>query len=149
MGRARFGAVEAWTQGASLVKLLLDTHVWVWSQLAPDRLSKRARTRLTAGDTELWISPVSVWELLLLSERGRVRLTPTAPLWIDAFFARVPAREAPLTRQVALLSREVRLEHQDPADRFLAATAAAFELTLVTADEHLIKGRGYRVLAAA
>jgi PIN domain nuclease of toxin-antitoxin system len=131
------------------LKLLLDTHVWLWTQLAPERLSKRARARLSANDVEVWISPVSMWEVLLLCERGRLRLAPTPRGWIDAFFSRVPAREAPMTRQVAMLSREVQVEHQDPADRFLAATAAAFDLTLVTADEHLVRGRGYRVLSAA
>jgi PIN domain nuclease of toxin-antitoxin system len=39
------------------------------------------------------------------------------------------------------------LAHDDPADRFLAATAEVYELTLVTADEHLLRGRGFRTLA--
>jgi PIN domain nuclease of toxin-antitoxin system len=131
------------------MKLLLDTHVWIWSQLAPERLSRRARGRLGAADTELWLSPISVWEVLLLCEKGRIRLTPNPEAWIDAFFSSVAVRDAPLTRAVALLSRRIELEHQDPADRFLAATAAAFDLTLVTADEPLLRGKGYRVLAAS
>ena len=130
------------------MKLLLDTHVWIWSQLAPERLSKRARARLGAADTELWLSPVSVWELLLLCERGRLRLAPNPRAWIDSFFSQVAVRDAPLTRTVAMLSRSIAMDHQDPADRFLAATAAAFDLTLVTADEPLLQGKGYRALAA-
>ena len=130
------------------MNLLLDTHVWLWSQLAPERLSRRARARLSAADTALWLSPVSVWELLLLCERGRLRLVPGPRAWVDSFFAKVPVRDAPLTREVALLSRSIEVEHQDPADRFLAATAATFDLTLVTADEPLLRGKGYRVLSA-
>jgi PIN domain nuclease of toxin-antitoxin system len=128
------------------MKLLLDTHVWLWSQLSPERLSARARKRLRAADTELWISPVSVWELLLLVERGRVHLRPSAEQWMRTFFDRVPVREAALTREVALKSRAVQMEHQDPADRFLAATAAVYDLTLVTADARLLAGTGYRTL---
>jgi PIN domain nuclease of toxin-antitoxin system len=48
---------------------------------------------------------------------------------------------------VALRSRRVRVEHEDPADRFLAATAEVYELTLVTADERLLRGKGFRTLA--
>ena len=95
-----------------------------------------------ALDTELWLSPISVWELLLLCERGRVRLSMSPRAWIDASLSEMAARDAPFTRAVALLSRSLDLDHQDPADRFLAATAAAFDLTLVTADEPLLPGQG-------
>ena len=59
-----------------------------------------------------------------------------------------PFRQAPLNHEVAIQSRLVTLPHEDPADRFLAATAAVFELTLVTADEKLLRGAGYRVFSA-
>jgi PIN domain nuclease of toxin-antitoxin system len=55
--------------------------------------------------------------------------------------------EAPLVREVALRSREVILEHEDPADRFLAATSSVYDLTLVTADERLLRGSGFQTLA--
>ena len=56
------------------MKVLLDTHIWIWSQVEPERLSKRLSRLLAAGDTELWLSPISIWELLLLAERRRVDL---------------------------------------------------------------------------
>ena len=55
--------------------------------------------------------------------------------------------DAPLNREVAVHSRSVRLAHEDPADRFLAATADVYELALVTADERLLRGQGFRTLA--
>ena len=57
-------------------------------------------------------------------------------------------REAPVTIEVAVESRNLKLASDDPADRFLAATAAVFDLALVTADERLAEGTGYRVLSA-
>jgi PIN domain nuclease of toxin-antitoxin system len=129
------------------VKLLLDTHVWIWSQLSLERIGPRVRTKLTSPETELWLSPVSVWEVLLLAERGRLKLRPSPERWVQAFFDKVPIREAALTREVAVRSRAVQLEHEDPADRFLAATAAVYGLTLLTGDERLLAGKGYRVLA--
>lgn len=129
------------------MKLLLDTHIWVFSHLAPDRLSTRVRRAITSSTAELWLSPVSVWELSLLVERGRLRLRVDPARWVEQALAAAPMRDAALTRAVALESRRVQLSHEDPADRFLAATAALYDLTLVTSDERLIAGRGYRHLA--
>ena len=131
------------------MNLLLDTHVWIWSHVEPARLTKRVAGALTDSRNELWLSPISVWEFLLLAEHGRVRakggLQPRD--WTDAALSRVPMHDAALTRDVALASRSVRLDHQDPADRFLAATAEVYELTLVTADERLLRGKGFRTHA--
>lgn len=131
------------------MNLLLDTHVWVWSHTQPERLTKRVSAALTDRRNELWLSPISIWEFLLLVERGRVRPQPglSATDWVEGALSRVPMHEAALTRDVALRSRSVGIEHDDPADRFLAATAEVYELTLVTADERLLRGTGFRTLA--
>jgi PIN domain nuclease of toxin-antitoxin system len=131
------------------VNLLLDTHVWMWSHTEPERLSKRVASVLTDTANELWLSPISIWEFLLLAQRGRVRLQAGLDPrdWAEAAWSRAPMHEAALTREVAVRSRFVRLEHDDPADRFLAATAEVYELTLVTADERLLRGKGFRTLA--
>ncbi len=130
------------------MKFLLDTHVWIWSVTEPERLSRRARTALTRANVELWLSPVSLWEVLLLAERGRITLQGGGRAWIDAALARTPFRDAPLTREVAIVSRTLALPHEDPADRFLAATAAVHDLVLVTADEKLLGAKGFRTLKA-
>jgi len=90
--------------------------------------------------------PISIWECLILAEKGRIVLLPDARRWVDRVLREVPLREAPLTREVAIQSRFVEVAHQDPADRFLAATAAVYGLTLVTADDRLIRGGGFDVL---
>jgi PIN domain nuclease of toxin-antitoxin system len=131
------------------VNLLLDTHVWLWGHTEPERLTKRVAAALADDSNQLWLSPVSVWEFLVLAERGRVRVhggTPPAD-WVEAALSRAPMHEAPLSREVAMRSRSVRLDHEDPADRFLAATADVYDLTLVTADERLLRGKGFRTLA--
>lgn len=121
------------------MKLLLDTHIWVWSVLEPERLSVRVARQLTNPENEIWLSAVSVWELLLLHEKGRVRLIPDAVSWINDNLGRMNIREAPLTFEVALAISSLKLPHNDPADRFIAATAKVFGLTLVTADDQLCK----------
>jgi len=129
------------------VKLLLDTHIWLWSLVEPERLGRRVTAALGAAGTEIWVSPISVWELLLLVEKGRVVIDGDPEDWIETAWSRAPIREAPINREVALRSRSVRVPHQDPADRFLAATAEVYDLTLVTDDRHLLRGKGYQTLA--
>jgi len=121
------------------LKLLLDTHIWVWSVLEPKRLSLRVARQLTNPENEIWLSPVSIWELRLLYDKGRVKLRPDAVTWIGDNLARLQIREAPLTFEVALAITSLNLPHNDPADGFIAATAKVFGLTLVTADAQLAK----------
>lgn len=128
------------------MSLLLDTHIWLWLQLNPAHLGKRLSQVLDDKANDLWLSPLSVWETLLLAEKGRIMLTPTAQEWVAVALGKVPMREAPLTSEVVLAARHIRLPHRDPVDRFLAATARVFELTLVTADKRLLQGSGFATL---
>jgi len=128
------------------MKLLLDTHIWLWAVAEPERLGPRLLERLRDGATELWLSPISVWEALLLAERGRVRVEGNPEAWVRRMADAIPRREAALTQEIALESRRLRVAHDDPADRFLAATARVLDLTLVTADARLLAGTGYATL---
>ena len=119
--------------------LLLDTHIWLWSLLDPDRLGDPARHALQSGETEFFLSPISVWESLLFAERGRVVLDPGPHRWLRKAMSISPVIEVPLTIDVAIASRTVDLEHQDPADRFIAATARVHSLKLVTVDTRLLR----------
>jgi len=118
------------------VKLLLDTHIWLWSLAEPKRLSGRVQRELKDPNNELWVSPVSTWEALLLQARGRIHLHGSVREW--ATKATSHFREAPLTHEIVVAAHELPFQHSDPADRFLAATAEILNLTLVTADQRLL-----------
>jgi PIN domain nuclease of toxin-antitoxin system len=118
------------------LKLLLDTHIWLWSLAQPQQLSRRVREELKDPSNELWLSPVSTWEALLLHSKGRIQLRGNAQDWVAR--ATMHLREAPLTHEIVAVAQELPLPHQDPADRFLAATAGVLDLTLVTADHRLL-----------
>jgi PIN domain nuclease of toxin-antitoxin system len=118
------------------LRLLLDTHIWLWSLIEPERLGRRIRGELRNQTNELWLSPVSTWEALILHDKGRVYLASDPRDWITRNTA--PFREAPLTHEIASASQFLRLAQRDPADRFLAATALVLDLTLVTADASLL-----------
>ena len=129
------------------MKLLLDTHIWLWSALNPARLSSRVAAALENPSNELWLSPISLWEVLTLCQKGRLILDPNPQAWIADTLDTIPMREAQVTYEVAQKTGRVQLPHRDPADRFLVATARVYDLTLATADEHLLKARQVAVLA--
>ncbi|MGH7564871.1 MAG: type II toxin-antitoxin system VapC family toxin [Gemmatimonadota bacterium] len=128
------------------MRVLLDTHIWVWSLDDPNRLSNRVVDILQDSQNEIWLSPISVWEVLLLVEKGRMGLDREPEQWVHDALSVSRLKEATLNDRVAIRSRSVELPHQDPADRFLAATAEVFELTLVTDDERLMTGGSWAVL---
>lgn len=130
------------------MKLLLDTHVWLWALQEPAKLGSKTQRLLENVHTELWLSPISIWETILLVERKRIRLKLSLEKWLDESLSRWPVQEASLTHAVARAARDIDVSHEDPADRFIAATARIYELTLLTADERLLEGRGYKHLSA-
>lgn len=107
----------------------------------------RAARELVNPANEVWLSPISVWETMLLLERRKLVVDGDAVSWLERMLRATPAREAPLTHEVAIQSRRVSVAHADPADRFLAATALVHDMTLVTADDRLLKVDGVRTLA--
>jgi PIN domain nuclease of toxin-antitoxin system len=129
------------------MRLLLDTHIWLWSILNPERLSRRVTKLLNTSTNEVWISPVSIWELSILARKGRVNLKMDVNEWVAKVLHSTPLREATFTNAVALAMNKIRLAHDDPADAFLAATADVFELTLVTSDEKLLAAKHISTLA--
>ncbi len=121
------------------MKLLLDTHIWIWYLLGNERLSETLRGVIADENNKLWLSPISIWETLILAEKQKIILNPDPLTWIQNSLQQLDTQEAPLTNNIALLSRQLSLEQQDPADRFIAATAIHLQLTLATVDQHFTK----------
>jgi PIN domain nuclease of toxin-antitoxin system len=129
------------------MKLLLDTHIWIWCVLDPSRLSRRVARAIDNRENQLWLSPISVWELLMLTQKRRVELDEDAIAWALRTVEQLPLHEAPVTFEVAVETSALQLPQADPADRLIAAAAKVFDLTLVTADQKLIAASGIKVLA--
>ena len=56
------------------MKILLDTHIWLWIQDDPDRIGRNLRSELRKPDNEMFLSPISTWEALVLQIKGRIRM---------------------------------------------------------------------------
>ena len=87
-----------------------------------------------------------MWEAFLLFRKKRVQISTDFTTWLAASLSSLPVIEAPVTFEVARMLPTIVVPHEDPADLFLAATAKAFDLTLITADRNLIKTEGISVL---
>jgi len=129
------------------VKLLLDTHIWLWSAGEPERLVPRIASALLDPRNERWISPISVWEILILAQKRRLTFSEDIAAWIARSLKEFGLNEAPLTTDVVIATRTLSLPHRDPADLFLAATAKVFDLTLVTSDSRLLNVAGVTTIA--
>jgi PIN domain nuclease of toxin-antitoxin system len=75
----------------------------------------------------------------VLAEKGRLELEPDPVSWVRRALEQDDIKEAPINIEVAVRSSELDLPHQDPADRFLAATAIVYGLELATVDSVLLK----------
>jgi PIN domain nuclease of toxin-antitoxin system len=119
------------------MKLLLDTHIWIWSISQPEKLGRAVRRELQNPKNEIYVSPVSIWEAGHLVRRGRLKTKLRLSVCLERTLAG-PFQEAPFNFAVAAEAAGLELPQSDPGDIFLAATASHFGLTLVTADEQLL-----------
>lgn len=120
------------------LKVLLDTHIWLWYLLGNKKLSTNLQGIISSEQNELWLSPISIWETLVLVEKGRLELDSEAITWVKRYLRILDLKEARLTYEIAMLSRQLDLSHQDPADRFIAASAIHYSLILATVDHRLV-----------
>lgn len=131
------------------MRLLLDTHIWIWCVLDPGRLSDSVAAVIRNKKNELWLSPVSLWELVILAEGNRIQLGSDPVVWARKALQTLPLQEATITQEIALAIHHLNLPVRDPADRLLAATAKLHDFTLVTADRRLLGAEGFETLANA
>jgi PIN domain nuclease of toxin-antitoxin system len=122
--------------------ILVDTHVAIWILRNDAALGKKARNlavdALDAG--QLIISAISFWEIALLIAKARLRSLDD-PSETRVLMMRAGIREVPLTGEMAMIAVQLDALHNDPADRFIAATAVACDASLMTADERLLTWR--------
>ncbi|MDM8525700.1 type II toxin-antitoxin system VapC family toxin [Desulfococcaceae bacterium HSG8] len=76
------------------MKLLLDTHIWLWSLLESGKLGRDIPEALENRNNELFISPITIWETMLLAEKGRIRIDLSPKEWITEALRRSPVKEA-------------------------------------------------------
>lgn len=116
------------------MRLLLDTHVFLWMQMTPERLSSRTRTLLVDAETELVLSVVVPWELGIKIAKKGLTLPESLEDYITTRVQRARMTMLPVELRHTVESSKLPLHHGDPFDRMLIAQARIEELTLVSAD---------------
>jgi len=124
------------------MRLLLDTHVFLWAIAGSPRLGTSARRAIEAAD-QVFVSAASIWEIAIKARLGKIEADPDEYLAAieQSGFAELPVR-AVHAAEVARLP----MHHTDPFDRLLVAQALVEPLRLLTADALLCKYSGIVVL---
>jgi|SRR5271166_3199683 len=128
------------------MRLLLDTHIWLWSTNEPHKLTSDVHSAITDPGNICYLSPVSILEVILLLEKKRIEIDQDFGQWFEKSRIDFELQEIWLDWKVIHEMRFMMLGYKDPADRFLAATARAYDLTLVTADQRLLRVPGLKTL---
>jgi PIN domain nuclease of toxin-antitoxin system len=119
--------------------LLLDTNILIWAISASDKISSRARRAMSRPAVSLTVSTVSVWELLIKHQAGKLRLHSGLGEVLDEILYRSPWTIMPVTSEHLPVLASLPTLHKDPFDRLLIAQAQHEGMTIVTADEQIAK----------
>ncbi len=126
----------------SSAAVLLDTHAWIWLVDGNDELSLPARKLIdqAAATGTVLIASISVWEVAMLERKGRLVLSRSCWNWVEDALSLPGLRLIQLSAQTALESCFLPGKfHDDPADRFIVATARLENAAIVTRDKQILR----------
>jgi PIN domain nuclease of toxin-antitoxin system len=116
------------------MRVLLDTHAWIWLQDRPERFSARTMDVLQDPETDRLVSLVTIWELAVKLALGKVRVPGLLDEYIPSRLELTMARTLPIDVRHAVRVATLPMHHRDPFDRLLIAQAQIERLAIVTAD---------------
>lgn len=117
------------------MRILLDTHVLLWSALSPARIAAPCCEEIEDPDNEVFVSVVSAWEIAIKQSLGKLTLARPAERWVPEVVRRSGFAWAPFGAADALRVRALPWHHRDPFDRLLVAHAIEQGMTLATHDD--------------
>ena len=116
--------------------IVIDTHIWLWWTLDPEKLSDIQQEHLHRGEEfGIGVCAISCWEVAKLVQSGRIALPVSTQEWFDEALVSPGVRLLELTPQIAIASTVLPGEfHRDPADQIIVATARIYQCPLLTND---------------
>ncbi len=129
--------------------LLLDTHVWIWSQEQPEKLGRQTAQALLDSEHTNTVCTISTLEIARLVAVGTISLAIPLSTWITHSLNSLDATTLPVTHEIAAEAYALPSTfHKDPADRILVAAARLHELILLTADKRILQYPHVRTMDA-
>jgi len=119
------------------MKALLDTHVWLWLQTTPERLSGEALALVEDTSNDLFLSAASAWEIAIKYALGKLPLPEPPDRYVASRLELSGTAALPVEIRHAVHVAALPTHHRDPFDRVLIAQAQLENLVLVTADGQL------------
>lgn len=119
------------------MRILLDTHCWLWLQVSPDRLAPVVHDLLVEPENELYLSVASAWEIAVKWSLGKLPLPAPPAEYVPSRLERQGVAALPVELRHALRVAALPRHHRDPFDRLLIAQAQLDDLYLLTADHAL------------
>lgn len=116
------------------MKLLLDTHIFLWFITADSRLSAMFRDAIRQPENDVFLSVISLWEIMIKYNLGRLPLSQSPEIYIPGERRRHHIRSLSLHENAIKELANLPALHRDPFDRILICQALANNLTLVTVD---------------
>lgn len=116
------------------MKLLLDTHIFLWFILNNDRLPELLRASIEEETNEVFLSTVSVWEIAVKYQLNRLPLPKPPAVFIPEQRALSRIQSLPLDEASATHLQQLPPHHSDPFDRMLICQALTHDLTFVSVD---------------
>jgi len=120
------------------VRLLLDTHVWLWWNTEPERLSSAARRQIGDSRNEVFLSAASVWEIAIKQRLGKLPLPEPVYSYVTRRLADDDVQPLAISVEHAAGVETLELRHRDPFDRILIVQARHDGLRLLTADDQVL-----------
>jgi len=116
------------------VKLLVDTHTFLWALMHDHRLSARSKQILTSDEHELYFSLVSLWEFSIKIKTGKLNALGSSVAYLRAEMENYSMQLLPIRYNHILTLEVLPAHHSDPFDRLLIAQAIAESLPILTHD---------------
>lgn len=121
------------------MKLLLDTVTFLDAAFSPKDISPRAKDLLLKGDSELFVSIASCWEIAIKYSMGKLALPQTPEKFVLTHRAKIGAELLPIDEESTFHLTRLPHIHQDPFDRILICQAITHGMMLVTPDGRIAR----------
>ncbi len=128
--------------------VVIDTHILIWDQLDPKRISKKARKALDLAEKnhKIILCEISLWEISILMKKRRLVIDMSYLDFIDQVLQTKTYQLQGMNAEIAFLGTEIDIDTKDPADRIIAATSIVLGLPLISADQFMIKATDIKTI---